>query len=121
MIITLLLNLFWSFVVGSAHDSARTNTTLVVAPQPAWAGAPRCPNPYTVRAGDTLASIAQRCGTTVTNLMRWNGLRFARVFVGQRLTVRAWQTPFVAPAPRAIPPSQPKPAPTPRIVPPVQP
>jgi LysM repeat protein len=121
MTIILLLNLFWSFVVGSAHQSVRVSTTLLAAPQPAWAGAPRCSNPYIVRAGDTLASIAQRCGVTVTNLMRWNGLRFARVFVGQRLTVRAWQTPFVAPAPPTISPTQPKPAPTPRITPPIQP
>ena len=119
MTIMLLLNLFWSFAVGSAHDSTWVGATYVFAPQPARAAAVSCPNPYVVRIGDTLASIARRCGTTVTNLMRWNGLRFARVFVGQRLVVRTWQTPFAPVAPKVAPPN--KPPPTPRIAPPIQP
>lgn len=43
---------------------------------------------YTVRAGDTLWSIAARHGTTVAMLMQVNGLTNASyVYVGQRLTI----------------------------------
>jgi lipoprotein-anchoring transpeptidase ErfK/SrfK len=43
---------------------------------------------YIVRAGDTLAKIAARYGTTVSTLMRLNGIKNAnRIYTGQRLTV----------------------------------
>ncbi len=47
-----------------------------------------CPLYYTVRAGDTLAKIARRCGVSVTSLKRWNGLRSDVIRVGQVLTTR---------------------------------
>lgn len=42
---------------------------------------------YRVKRGDTLASIAQRNGTTVDKVREWNGLRSHTVFAGQRLTI----------------------------------
>ena len=42
---------------------------------------------YTVRNGDSLWTIAQRHGTTVTSLRAANGIRGSRIFAGQVLTV----------------------------------
>lgn len=60
-------------------------------------GSPAAPKPpttgpatgvYIVRAGDTLGKIAARYGTSVSNLMRLNGLTNPdRIWVGQRLKV----------------------------------
>lgn len=44
---------------------------------------------YRVRSGDNLGAIANKYGTTVNNLKRWNGLRSNMLRVGQRLTVYA--------------------------------
>ena len=44
---------------------------------------------YRVRSGDNLGAIANKYGTTVNNLKRWNGLRSNMLSVGQRLTVYA--------------------------------
>lgn len=48
---------------------------------------------YTVRAGDTLAGIARREGTTTAELKRINNLRSDYVFVGQVLKVPAGSGP----------------------------
>lgn len=43
-------------------------------------------NPYRVKPGDTLTSIARRCGCTVPDLQRWNGIRDVnQIEVGQTL------------------------------------
>lgn len=42
---------------------------------------------YVVRSGDTLWTIAQSFGTTVTTLKKSNGLRSSRLKVGQRLYI----------------------------------
>lgn len=42
---------------------------------------------YVVRRGDTLWSISQKFGTTVTTLKRSNGLRSSRLKVGQKLYI----------------------------------
>ncbi len=45
-------------------------------------------NSYTVRSGDTLSKIAARCGSTLADLMRDNGIRDAnRISVGQVLKI----------------------------------
>lgn len=66
-----------------------------LAPQPEAAGSGRSRSPGTVqvhgvRPGETVSSIARRYGTSVANLMRWNGIADAsRLQAGQRLRVRA--------------------------------
>jgi LysM repeat protein len=42
----------------------------------------------TVRAGDTLETIAKRSGVTVAQLKRANGLSTSRIYKGQRLKLR---------------------------------
>jgi LysM repeat protein len=60
-----------------------------------------CSNPYTVRKGDTLAKIAQRCGVSIASLKRLNGLNNNTISVGQTLLIRASRSsaPMVVPAP----------------------
>lgn len=44
---------------------------------------------YTVKKGDTVYSIAKKYGTSVKNLMKWNGLKSAKALqVGKKLKVR---------------------------------
>ena len=45
------------------------------------------PKYYTVKAGDTLASIAKKYHTTVSNLKKWNKLKSDKIRVKQRLRV----------------------------------
>jgi len=40
---------------------------------------------YKVRRGDTLSSISRRHGVSVSQIMKWNRKRSARIFVGERL------------------------------------
>jgi LysM repeat protein len=77
-----------------------------------------CPNPYAVRSGDTLYSIAYRCGTTAANLRRWNGLSSDAVRPGQMLITRGYTAPSTwskTPSKGVLP------SPTPRIEPPIPP
>lgn len=69
--------------------------------QASSAGRARCPQLYRVRHRDTLSAIARRCGTSVSRIMRLNGLRNANlIYTGQRLRLYGKVQP-------------PKPAPTP--------
>lgn len=43
---------------------------------------------YRIRSGDTLATIADRFGVSVRELMAWNGLRNSRIRAGDYLTIR---------------------------------
>ncbi len=52
-------------------------------------GAASCSTSYTVRSGDTLGSIARRCGVSVANLQLWNGLQSSAIRPGQVLITRA--------------------------------
>jgi LysM repeat protein/lysophospholipase L1-like esterase len=47
---------------------------------------------YKVKSGDNLGKIARRYGTTVKNLMRWNGLRNHTIRIGQSLIVKKQKT-----------------------------
>jgi membrane-bound lytic murein transglycosylase D len=40
---------------------------------------------YKVRRGDTLSKISRKHGVSVTQIMKWNRKRSARIFVGERL------------------------------------
>jgi len=69
---------------------------------------------YTVVSGDTLASIAQRFGTTIIDIVRENNLDSAdQIQVGQTLKIRASATPVPAQteAPGTPPADSPTPAP----------
>lgn len=66
---------------GSAESPSRTATRTASAP----AGG----STYVVRSGDTLGAIAERHGTSASNLRAWNGIRGSRIDIGQKLTVRA--------------------------------
>lgn len=48
---------------------------------------------YVVQRGDTLSAIARRYGTTVSNLMAYNGLTSTTIYVGQRVLIPASGTP----------------------------
>ena len=50
---------------------------------------------HTVRAGDTLWSIANQYGTTISNLRTWNGLTGDLITVGQSLIVRPGKTTII--------------------------
>lgn len=66
-------------------------------------GAVKCPSIYRVRFGDTLASIAARCGVTTTAIVKANGLRSTRVWPGQRLYIPAPTTTLTKPQPTPAP------------------
>lgn len=73
---------------------------------------------YTVKAGDTLYSIARRYGTSVTDLQRLNNLTGTTLEVGQVLRVPGEATLTTpagspVPAPLAPAPTAPRPAPLP--------
>ncbi|WP_062303591.1 lytic transglycosylase domain-containing protein [Demequina subtropica] len=70
-------------IPGTSATPARSTAT-------STRSAPRATTPtyYTVKAGDTLAAIAQRHGTTVATLARQNSLANASLIrIGQRLAV----------------------------------
>ncbi len=84
----------------STTASLRTRASASWKADDAAAAAVRCPSIYIVRYGETLYSIAARCGTSAATLMRANGLRSARVWPGQRLYIpAAKRTPAPQPTP----------------------
>ena len=44
---------------------------------------------HKVKSGETLGGIAKKYGTTVNNIMRWNGLKSTNLSIGQTLRVEA--------------------------------
>jgi LysM repeat protein len=69
----------------------------------------KCPTIYAVRYGETLSSIAARCGVSAAALKSANGLRTTRVWPGQRLYI---PSPVrTAPAPQPTPAIHRAPAP----------
>ncbi|WP_373497581.1 transglycosylase SLT domain-containing protein [Aquiflexum sp.] len=59
------------------------------APASTTANVPNSQNKitYVVKSGDVLGSIAQRHGTTVTNLKAWNNLNTNTIKIGQKLDI----------------------------------
>jgi LysM repeat protein len=47
----------------------------------------QCPNPYTVRSGETLYSIAARCKVSAASIKQVNRLKSDRVWTNQRLVI----------------------------------
>ena len=67
---------------------------------------------YVVKRGDTLSVIASRYSISVTELMSLNGLTNPnRIYVGQRLVVRAGETAAPTPTPTPAPAPEPEPEP----------
>lgn len=81
---------------------------------------PAQPEYYTVRAGDTLYSIATRHGLDYRDVARWNGIgRDYRIHPGQRLRLRPPSgTQAVAAAPRPAAPAAPTARPPASVPPP---
>ena len=50
---------------------------------------------HTVRAGDTLWTIANQYGTTISNIKKWNGLVGDLITIGQSLIVRPGKTTII--------------------------
>lgn len=117
----LLLNLFLSLAAPPVHETASARAASLVVATSVMGVRPGCPSPYTVRAGDTLAAIAQRCSVSVANLMRWNALKVQRVFIGQRLITRSSQTAAPKTTPVPAPRNLVQPTPTPHIEPRIKP
>lgn len=82
----------------SPKDAATTSTAPAAAKAPA--DAPPVVTTYTVRAGDTLAGIAQARGVTVSQLQEWNGIKDENtIYVGQKLTLKKPAGSATAPGP----------------------
>lgn len=89
--------------------AAPINLRKVSAAAEQISAAARCPNPYTVRSGDTLSKIAARCGVSTAYLRQLNGLRSNAVWVGQSLITRA---PRSRRSPATPVPAVPRPTPS---------
>ena len=74
------------------------------APKPTPAPQPASGDYYTVVKGDNLTKIAQKYGTTVANLVAWNGIKNPNlIYPGQKLRVRNGSAPAPKPTPKPAP------------------
>ena len=76
---------------------------------------------YTVRAGDTLSSIARAWDTTVEQLQAWNAERYPSLATNPNVVEPGWElivsgdpdaTPLPTPSPTAVPTAAPTPVPS---------
>jgi membrane-bound lytic murein transglycosylase D len=81
----------WKLVVKPAATTTVTSST-----PPKTTGTSATPTSstgktttYSVRRGDTLSSIADRYGCSVSDLKSWNGLKGSTIYVGQKLKIRS--------------------------------
>ncbi|SMD43780.1 membrane-bound lytic murein transglycosylase D [Aquiflexum balticum DSM 16537] len=76
----------------------RANNSSIAANKPASTGSTVPTNQnkivYVVKSGDVLGSIAQKHGTTVTNLKAWNNLSSNTIKIGQKLDVYTKSSAF---------------------------
>ena len=82
--------------VGQKLKVSGSTTNNNSKPQPSKPSKPANPSKpsqtYTVKAKDSLWSIAQKNKTSVANLRKWNNLRSDIIYVGQKLKVTAGST-----------------------------
>ncbi len=84
----------WNDLSGSTIRSGQRLTLYTDGSAPASASsAPVRAASYRVKRGDNLSEIAQRHGTTVSNLRAWNNLSGSTIRSGQNLKVQAPATP----------------------------
>ncbi len=76
------------FVKGKVPTAPELNNTQQTTTQETSA-TPESYQYHKVRSGETLGTIASRYGTTVREVQRLNGLSTTRIYVGQRLKVKA--------------------------------
>jgi membrane-bound lytic murein transglycosylase D len=77
-------------VVSAPASAAVTSAPAPAVPAAKPAAAARTGKTvrYTVRRGDTLASIADRYDCTVADIKAWNGLKGSTIYVGQKLKIK---------------------------------
>lgn len=106
--------------IPSASEAMTPGATPTDSPTPPPSGDPS-PSAdvtrYTVRAGDTLSSIARAWGTTVAQLQAWNADRYPSLAENPNVLEPGWALvvsgdPDATPLPTAIPTAVPTPAPT---------
>ena len=70
------------------QEAQKPTTTTPTAPKPAKPTEPK-KEYYTVKKGDNLTKIAKKYKTTVTQLVKWNGIKNPNlIYAGQRLRVK---------------------------------
>jgi murein DD-endopeptidase MepM/ murein hydrolase activator NlpD len=80
--------------IGS-NDPLYATASGIVAASAGWRSgdavqaAAQCPNPYTVRSGETLYSIAAKCRVSAARIKQANRMKSDRVWVNQRLIIPA--------------------------------
>jgi hypothetical protein len=65
----------------------------------------QCPNPYTVRSGENLYSIAARCRVSAASIKQVNRLKSDRVWANQRLVIPATLANSPGPRPPSVCPT----------------
>ena len=94
-------------IPASSNGAFGTGSTVVSPSQPS-SSASTCSGSYTVKPGDTLYSIAGRCGVSVRLLRDANGIAGSAIYRGQTLTIPSGtaSTPWSSGVPAAdVPPS----------------
>lgn len=70
---------------GTSTNNTQNNQSTSTTPKPK----PTSYQYHKVRSGETLGSIAEKYRTSVRTIQRLNGMRNTRIYVGQRLKVKA--------------------------------
>lgn len=93
--------------IPSSSGSGAGSSSSAVSPSRASSGGSTCGGSYTVKPGDTLYSIAGRCGVSVKRLREANGISGSAIYRGQALTIPSGSssTPGSPATQSAAPPS----------------
>lgn len=80
-----------------------SSSVVASSPSRSSSGASSCASSYTVMPGDTLSSIAARCGTTVSRLREINGISGSSIFRGQALQIPSANSSTTSRSAAAVP------------------